>query len=247
MLTAIFLLLLCIAPLIGSFLGVVILRNGSDTPFWRGRSVCERCGHALGSRDLVPLFSWLLLHRRCRYCAAKLRNFYPAVEVLAILPVLWSGLTMTGPLLVVSTCFGWALIVLGWIDARQQRLPDMFTLPLLLAGILVAYGFDADHLGDHIVGAILGFIVFFAISWLYRHIRKQNGLGLGDAKFLAALGGWLSWTALPSIILLAAIVAIGFVIATRHRGLMPTRKIPFGPFLAAAAWIVWLYGPLVPG
>lgn len=240
--------LLLAAPFLGSFIGVVILRSDDHRPIAFSRSQCDQCGHILGWRDLIPIASWLMLKRRCRYCGAELGLFYPGVEIAAAVPVLWAATLMTGWLLVASVVYGWMLLALGLIDWRTQRLPDGLTLALLVTGIVAAYFFAEQYFIDHLIGAAVGYVFFACVTYLYRALRGFDGLGQGDTKLLAGLGGWLSWQGLPTLVFFAAVMGLIFVfcraIWRREIGVMV--RIPFGPFLTLAGWITWLYGPLVP-
>jgi len=247
------LILALVSPVVGSFIGTVVVRNGTGQSPLRGRSQCDTCQHVLSWQDLVPLFSWLWLGRKCRYCGAMLSTFYPLVELAAVLPILWAATVLSGRLLVASALLGWLLLALALIDWRSKRLPDYLTLTLLALGIGTALAFDQMALFSHIIGAVAGYLIFAAVAALYRIVRKQEGLGLGDAKLLAGLGAWVSWEGLPAVIFLGAIADLLFVLV---RSLIlqqltwksaRTERFAFGPFLALAGWIVWLYGPLMPG
>lgn len=244
-----FIVLLVMAPFIGSFLGVVVQRWGRET-LW-GRSHCDHCGHTLSPADLVPLLSWLALGGKCRYCGSKLGPFFPAIEVLAVVPVLWAATLMEGPLLIATSLFGWTLLTLSLIDWRTQRLPDALTGLIAVSGLAVAVFYDLPNLHGHLIGLLAGFTAFWFIGALYRSLRGQTGLGLGDAKLLAGLGAWVSWEGLAAVILLAAASAIVTVLFRallkpgEHISLNAAQRIPFGPFLSLGGWIVWLYGPLV--
>jgi leader peptidase (prepilin peptidase)/N-methyltransferase len=136
--------------------------------------------------------------------------------------------------------------VLAWasiIDARRLILPDALTLPLILLGVLLAC-LEPPSLTDRLVGAACGFLVFFGIARLYRTWRGRDGLGLGDAKLLAAAGAWVGWPGLSSVVLIAAMGGLAWAVLTRPPA---DRPIPFGPFLAAGFWLVWRFGPLTFG
>ncbi len=237
------------APFVGSFLGSLAKRLPAGEPVVVGRSMCPICGHRLGLRDLVPLASWLVSGGRCRYCAAAVGAFYPAVEVAALVVAVWAASMFSGWLLWTSCVFGWTLLALATIDQRDLLLPDALTLPLIPAGLAVAYAIEPARLGDHAIGAGLGFLAFAAIGWVYRRVRGREGLGLGDAKLLAGAGAWVSWSGLASIVLVAALAALAVVLARwlAGRAPSPTERVPFGPYLCLGAWLVWLYGPVMPG
>ena len=237
---------LVIAPIVGSFLGVLALRLpvGHDIAF--SRSACRHCGRVLGIADLVPLISWLLLRGRCRCCARPLGRFYPTIECAALAVALWAAALLDDWLLLASCGLGWALLVLAVIDWRHLLLPDGLTLPLIPAGLAVAVAIDPAFLMPHLVGAAGGYGLFAATAWLYRRLRGRDGLGLGDAKLLAAAGAWLSWQGLPSVVLIAALLGLAAAAVVRTLGHPITlhHRVPFGPCICLAIWTVWLYGPL---
>jgi len=237
-----------IAPFIGSFLAVVSLRLPAQRAILWTRSACDACGHPLGPIDLVPLASFAALRGTCRYCGAAVDPAHPAMEFAALAIAVWAALVTSGWILLASCLFGWALLTLAAIDLRTGLLPDMLTLPLLGAGLVVAYAIERASLDAHILGAFFGFVAFALLAMAYRGLRGREGLGLGDAKLLAAAGAWLGWIGLPTVILLGAAIGLAFVLARRLAGkeIDATTRIAFGPALAVAAWIVWLYGPLVP-
>ncbi len=105
---------------------------------------------------------------------------------------------------------------------------------------------DPAALLDRTLGAIFGYLALRAIAALYRSLRQREGLGQGDAKLLGAAGAWVGATALPQVILLAALAALVAAGALRLGGvrLQLHSALPFGPFLALATWIIWLAGPL---
>jgi leader peptidase (prepilin peptidase)/N-methyltransferase len=134
--------------------------------------------------------------------------------------------------------------VLAIIDLRDGILPDVITLPLLVVGLAVTFLSDASRLLDSAIGAAVGFLLFAAVRWLYRHFRGREGIGLGDAKLLAAAGAWISWEGLPSVVLIATALSLSavFIMALRGRQITGDLSLAFGPALCAGLWFVWLYG-----
>jgi leader peptidase (prepilin peptidase)/N-methyltransferase len=242
-------LALLVSPFVGSFLGVAILRLPERRPVLLGRSVCDRCGRTLGVADLIPVVSWLWRHGRCACGEARLGIFYPGIELAAVAIAGSAVAVLSGWLLWVSLALGWTLLTLAAIDLRHYWLPDRLTLPLIAAGLLVAWLIDPAALEGHAIGALAGFLAFAGIAWAYRRLRRRAGLGLGDAKLLAAAGGWLGWPALPGLVVAAATLALAAALIRAAFGerLAATTRIAFGPYLALAFWLFWLYGPLVPG
>lgn len=241
--------LIAASPFIGSFLGVVALRLTAGRTVLFGRSACDACGATLTARDLVPLASFAVLRGRCRHCGARIDPLHLVMETGALVIALWAAVVTSGWIIAASCALGWTLLTLGAIDWRTGLLPDVLTLPLIAVGLGVAYAIEPSALLGHVIGAAAGFIAFAALAEIYRRLRGRDGLGLGDAKLLGASGAWLGWNALPTVVLYAAFIGLALVLARRARGqaMQATDRLAFGPALAAATWLVWLYGPLVPG
>jgi leader peptidase (prepilin peptidase)/N-methyltransferase len=236
-----------LAPFIGSFLGVVVARHDALGSVVTGRSACGSCGATLDARDLVPIVSWLASRGHCRHCGLAVGWFYPVIEIGALLVAVWSSLVFSGAALWISCGLGWALLALAAADFKYLLLPDFLTLPLVVAGLLVTWALDPAALAAHAIGAAAGFVAVVALRFVYERLRGREGMGLGDAKLLAAAGAWTSWEGLPSILVLAAVSALIFALLRGARAgqLSLVDRVPFGPFLAGGFWIVWLYGPLV--
>ncbi len=188
----------------------------------------------------------MLLRGSCRYCGARLGLFYPLIELAATAVALSAAFMLSGWLLMFSVALGWSLLVLAVIDHRHLILPDALTLPLIPAGLAVAYMIEPGLLQAHIIGGAVGLLAFLGIAWLYRYVRGRDGLGMGDAKLLAGAGAWLGWAALPGVVLLAAASALCltcFHIVSGDRT-AATGELAFGGHLALAFWTSWLVGPL---
>jgi leader peptidase (prepilin peptidase)/N-methyltransferase len=239
-------ILLALAPIFGSFVGVLIRRLPDGIPVAPGRSACEACGTVLRARDLVPIASWLAMRGRCRHCGASLGWFYPAVECATLGVALISLTVDSGIDAWLDALLGAWLLALGWIDVRRWLLPDSLTLPLVAAGLAAAVLWAAGDFVDRAAGAAAGYVGLRAVAWAYRRWRGREGLGGGDAKLLAAAGAWTGASGLPSVVFAAAVLALaaaGAMALMGHR-LRRDSALPFGPFLALAAWFVWLFGPL---
>ena len=231
------------APFIGSFLGVLIVRLPDGRPVAITRSACDHCGHPLGFRDLIPLSSYLASRGRCRFCGGPIGAFAIAIELAAIAVAVWSAATVDGDLLWWTCLLGWTLLTLAWIDVRAMILPDVLTLPLLLMGLIETAIADPDSLLDRTLAAAVGYLGLMGVAWLYRHVRGRDGLGLGDAKLLAAIGAWIGLNALPWALLTAAcagLIAVGIAMLFGKR-ISAATPIPFGSLLALSGWLFWLY------
>ena len=228
------------APFVGSFLGVLIARIPAGRGVVRGRSACDACGHALGAPDLVPIVSFVALRGRCRFCGAAIARSHLWVELSAVTIALWAAASgESGALLWAGCALGWTLLGLAWIDAVSLRLPDVLTLPLLLAGLTEAAALEPDALAGRVVGAVSAYAGLWLLAWVYRRLRGREGLGMGDAKLLAAAGAWVGGLLLPDVLLGAALAGLAW--ALRRGRPDPDERVPFGPFIAASTWLVWLY------
>ncbi len=135
---------------------------------------------------------------------------------------------------------GWSLLVLSLIDWQDGILPDLLTVPLAAAGLLAS---DLDWT-ESASGALVGAGLLAVPAVIYRRWRGRDGLGWGDVKLAAASGAWLGWQAMPSMILVAALLGIGAVLVRRRCLKISTGEtIPFGPALAGATWLLWLAEP----
>jgi leader peptidase (prepilin peptidase)/N-methyltransferase len=232
-----------LGPIIGSFLGVLVRRLPRDEGFALGRSRCEACGHRLGAAELVPIASFVIQRGRCRHCGGAIASDHLWIELAAIAVPLWAA-TVDADLRLAADCLlGWTLLALAWIDAEHMILPDLLTLPLILAGLAWALLAEPESLVERASGAVAGYLAFRLVEVTYRRLRGRDGLGEGDAKLLAAGGAWVGWPGLGPVILIAALGGLAAALAARAigRALDPAAPLPFGPFLAGAIWIVWLY------
>ena len=200
----------------------------------------------------MPLASWLALRGRCRHCGAPIGGWYPLVEGGALGIAIVSFGLLPPPAAWPTAAVGWTLLALALIDQRELTLPDVLTLPLVLAGLIVAalgrrIGLaPVLDLPEAAIGAAVGFISFAVLAWTYRKLRGREGLGLGDAKLLGAAGAWVGAAHLPMVVLLAALVALAVALARGwHR--RPDMQVPFGPYLAVAFWLIMLQSYLTAG
>ncbi len=238
-------MLLIFGLIIGSWLGVLVRRWPQGRPVALARSACDHCSHPLGPRDLVPLLSFLFLRGRCRHCGGPIGWFHPAIE-LAALTIAAAALYADGggwPAWI-DAALGWALLCAAWIDAETFRLPDVITLPLVLAGLAMTWLQQPLAIYNHAAAAAAGYLGFRLLNEIYLRIRHRHGLGEGDAKLLAAAGAWLGLAALPYVILGAALAGIALtLLLSREATARRDQRIAFGPALALAFFICRLFGP----
>lgn len=237
---------LALGPFVGSFIGLLTLRLPAERPWAMSRSACDACGRVLGIVDLVPLLSYLALRGRCRTCGAAVPPRYPLLEAGCFLIGLWSFLVQSGPLVPATAVLGWWLLLIAVIDAEHLWLPDVLTLPLGLTGSLVSIWLVGAHYSEPLLGAAAGYGGLALIAWLYQRTRGREGLGGGDPRLLGAIGAWVGWQGLASVLVWGCVAGLSVAAAMLivRRRLPADQKLPFGTFLAVGAWLTWLWGPL---
>lgn len=231
-----------LGAIVGSFLATIAIRWPEGRSAMRGRSACDGCGRTLTARDLVPLLSALAMRGRCRTCGAAIDPRHWRIEAAAALIGLAAGWVAPGPLAVGGAVFGWLLLVLAAIDAAEMWLPDELTATLAVGGVAAGLLAAPPELGERLIGGLAGFGSLWLISVGYRLLRGREGLGGGDPKLLGAIGLWLGWRMLPAVLLIAALVGLGVVALAmvRGRAVAADTALPFGTFLAIAAYPAWL-------
>jgi leader peptidase (prepilin peptidase)/N-methyltransferase len=252
-----------LGSVVGSFLNVVIHRLPRRQSVVFPPSSCPGCGERIRARDNVPILSFLLLRGKCRSCGKRISPRYPAVELLTALCTLCLFLLLGISVpLALYLPFTWGLIALAFIDAEHQILPDRITCPGIVLSALVPllgsldgipWGKIPERLGW--VGWALGIVLGGAIPYLvgegYRLIQfrkppeeRLDGMGMGDVKMLAMVGGFLGWKLALLTILIGSVLGsawgLGGMAFSRY-GLK--HALPFGTFLAIAAFAALTAGP----
>ena len=251
--------------MVGSFMNVVIHRlprmleaewnaSSEDAPqnlppynVATPRSHCPKCAHPLGWKENIPVLSFMVQRGRCAHCDSLIPWRYPAIELIT------AGLFAS-----VFARYGWgleaaawagfttALVTLAAIDAETRLLPDAITQPLTWAGLLAAsLGLSGTPLNVALWGAAAGYLFLWSIYWLFKWVTGKDGMGQGDFKLLAALGAWLGWPALLSLVLIASLTGVIAGVWLRLRGQLPENgQLAFGPCLVLAGLWVMAFGPL---
>lgn len=242
-------LVIALSPFVGSYLGVVHGRFPPERFVVLGRSRCDSCGVTLKVYDLLPLISWFWLRGRCRNCGSRIGPAPVMFEFAALFVALWVALVQPPDQMVPGFVLGSVLLLLTATDITHLVLPDRLTLPLIPAGIAVAAAVRPDQVYDSVIGALAGFCSLYLVACVYQRMRGRAGLGFGDVKLFAAAGAWVGWQELPTVMMIAAASGLAYALWLYGRfgaGRLQA-EIPFGPFLAAGLWIVWLHRPdLIP-
>ena len=232
--------------LAGSFLNVCIYRLPRRASIVRPRSQCPNCSRLIAWFDNIPVISWMLLGGRCRHCRARISVRYLIVELitaLAAVLVVWA--TPPGPLLASRLVLAGVLIAGMVIDFEHQILPNIITLPGIVVGFLFSL-IAPPGPTQSLIGILVGAGTLYAIAGAYYLLRRLEGMGMGDVKMLAMIGAFLGWQAVIVTLILSSFVgaAVGLVmLVTRQKGLR--HELPFGTFLAAAAFVSMVAGDAI--
>jgi leader peptidase (prepilin peptidase) / N-methyltransferase len=261
------LVFLVLGAIVGSFLNVVIYRLPRRESVVFPASSCPHCGVKIPPYDNVPVVSFLFLRGRCRSCQAKISLRYPLVETLTALLTmgLYLLLGLSVPLALYLP-FSWALVALAFIDAEHQILPDRITLPGIALSLLVPVLGRLPQLPwspfvprlsfrNWALGVVLGAGIPYLVAVAYRLTQlskpaeeRIDGMGMGDVKMLAMVGGFLGWKLVLLTLFAGSVLGsmwgLGGVALSRY-GMR--HALPFGTFLALAAFLSltaggWLLG-----
>lgn len=231
----------------GSALNCLSYRMAHKQKWAGGRSVCPSCRHTLGTLDLIPLFSWLFLKGKCRYCGNKISARYPLTEALLALiyvSLLWRfGLSLQ---LVTTMIFCSCLFCLSLIDLDTQIIPDRFLV--IPAVVRIAQLFIEQDATTALLALIPAVVLgggILILSLIMDKILKKDTMGGGDIKLLAVLGLYLSGfptCIAEGLLLLLAASVIGIVMGMIMTKAKTDAIFPFGPALALSGWFILLFG-----
>lgn len=230
--------------------------NPDDLSIVKGRSMCVHCGHELAWYDLVPVFSWLSLGGKCRYCKKPISAQYPVVEFTTAALFVLSYIFWPYQLLTINHQIlfaGWLVILTGFVvlivyDLRWMLLPDRIVYPLTILALSLA-GLDVvtGGGGELLLQTLLSVAIAGGIFYLIFQISGGRWIGGGDVKLGLLIGLVLRDPLLAFLMLLVAssmgtlVVLPGLLLGK----ITPKTHIPFGPFLVAATILVFLLGPTV--
>jgi len=239
--------------IVGSFLNVCIIRLPKDESVVHPPSHCPTCNAAISFYDNIPLISYLVLRGRCRSCHAKISPRYFLVELLmgslAIALYFQFSLSLA---FFVSFVFVAALVVISFIDLDVRIVPDVISLPGIIAGLvfsLVARYLinDPFELIPSPVGALLGILIgggfLLLLAWGYERFTGVEGMGGGDIKLLAMIGAFLGWPSIPLTLFFASLggSVVGLT-AMLIKGVGRRYALPFAPFLCLGALLYLFFG-----
>jgi leader peptidase (prepilin peptidase)/N-methyltransferase len=239
--------------LAGSFLNVCILRIPNGGSIISPPSHCPSCKTAISFYDNVPLISYLILRRQCRFCRVRISPRYFAVELLtAVLAVTLFGRFGFGFSFFVSFVLVGALIVISFIDLDVRIVPDVISLPGIIVGLALSVAGYFLVSGESpivpspvssVLGILAGGGFLLATAWIYEKVTGVEGMGGGDIKLLAMIGAFLGWPSIPITLffasLVGSVVGIACMVAT---GAGRRLALPFAPFLCSGALLFIFFG-----
>lgn len=239
-----FVLSAVLGAVFGSFFNCMAWRIAHGESVWKGRSHCAVCGHTLHGRDLVPVFSYLLLKGKCRYCGEKISPRYMGVELLTAAvfvslvfryDVSWQFLRC-----VVLACI---LLTLALVDLEIYEIPDRFLLAGILWWAVTLPCFGKENIMGRIGKGILGgFVIAGALLLLtlvFDKVTGKEGLGGGDIKLFFVTGLYLGLAGNLLNLLVSCVTGLLFVVVWKRD------KIPFGPAIALSTWFCLLFGDMI--
>lgn len=243
-------LLFIFGLLFGSFINAWVWRVKTKRPILNDRSMCPNCKHRLAARDLVPVFSWLWLRGRCRYCKKPISIQYPFVELLTALLFSISFLVFapegTEAWLLFALWLGQltVLIALSVYDLRWMILPNKMLLVLTgFATLQIALKIYVSQSSQPLADAAVGALVAGGFFYLLFALSKGKWMGGGDVKLAFVMGLILGLRDVLIALMIgfnvAAIISVGLIASKR---LSRKSLIPFGPFLILGTVLASLWG-----
>ena len=190
----------------GSFSNVCIFRLPEGGNIISSRSQCRNCQKLIRWFDNIPLVSYIILGQKCRNCGSKISFQYFAVELLVALGFVISfyyfQFSLTTLLFFVLTVF---FVIIFFIDLKHFIIPNELTFPLMFIGFLKSFDPNINqylfpNYINSIIGGVIGYFVIWFIIFIYKKLRNKEGMGLGDAKLLSAIGFWFGWISIPFVL-----------------------------------------------
>ena len=222
----------------GSFANVCIYRLPENKSVITGRSSCPNCKNKIPWYDNIPLLSFILLMKKCRFCKNPIDLQYFIVELISAISFVsiyyFFGLTLAALLLLILSIF---FIIIFFIDLKHFIIPNELTFPLMIIGFFKSFDPNLNQIIfpnyiNSLIGGVFGFLIIWLIIFFYKKVRKKEGMGLGDAKLLAVIGFWFGWFSIPFTIFISSIVALIFVVPSLiNKSRKMSSQIPFGPYI----------------
>ena len=231
----------------GSFANVCIYRLPMGKGVVSGRSFCPKCNKLITWKDNIPIISFLFLRGRCRNCNKKISSQYLLVEAMSVLLFLiiyiLYGLSITTLLLLILSL---SFLIIFFIDFKHYIIPNVLTFSMMSLGFIKSFLPNLHPMFPNyinsLIGGIFGYGIIWSIIFFYKQIRKKEGMGLGDAKLLSAIGFWFGWFSIPFVIFLSSIIALLSVVPSLiNKSKKFSSQIPFGPYIILGTLIYLIF------
>ena len=232
----------------GSFSNVCIYRIPNNKSVIINRSYCPKCKNKIAWFDNIPFLSFVLLKGKCRNCNKAIGLQYFIVELLSAVSFViiyhFYGISITSLLLLILSIY---FIIIFFIDLKHLIIPNSLTFSLMFLGFIKSFDPNLDktifpNYINSLIGGIFGYSIIWLIVFVYKKIRKKEGMGLGDAKLLGAIGFWFGWASIPFTIFLSSVAALIFVIPSIiNKSRNMASQIPFGPYIIVGCIIYLIF------
>jgi len=234
-------------------MNVVIARLPLGKSIVSPPSSCPKCGNSIKAYDNIPVLSYIFLGGKCRNCKTKISIQYPIVElvtgILILLTFLKYGMT---PAFGVYALFVFLLLAMGFTDLFTSFdhknfecgvIPDILSVGGLVLGLATSY--FTIGVKDSVIGALAGFLALFLPAFVYKIVKKVEGMGGGDLKLVAMIGSFLGWKSIYFVVfgsaLIGVLVGIPSILILKNKDYM----MPFGPFLVLAGILYMFFSDIL--
>ena len=242
-----FIFVIVLGALWGSFANVCIYRLPLEKGVVSGRSFCPNCKKLITWKDNIPIFSFLFLKGKCSYCNKKISSQYVLVETISILFFLiiyfFYGVSITTLLLIILSL---SFLIIFFIDFKHYIIPNVLTFSMMFLGFIKSFIPNLNPIFPNyinsLIGGIFGYGIIWSIIFFYKQVRKKEGMGLGDAKLLSAIGFWFGWFSIPFVIFLSSLIALLSVAPSLiNKSKKFSSQIPFGPYIILGTLIYLIF------
>lgn len=240
-----YILMFLLGIIFGSFYNVIIYRLPLNMSISKGRSMCFNCKHTLGVLDLIPLFSYIFLKGRCRYCKAKFSPRYFIIEfitgTLFVLSLYFFGTTIA---CIYFILFWSMLLITAVIDYDEGYIYTNLLLSFLAPAVIIKFLLFKHNFLESLISGLVGFVIYYVIYFVSKKIYKKEAFGLGDVQLMCVIGLFLDTKLTILTSFLSFIVALVFIIVFSLFGkkINLAQEVPFGPYMCITAFIVSIYG-----
>jgi len=245
-------LIFLLGACLGSFANVCIYRLPKNKQVISGRSFCPKCKKKIKWYDNLPLISFIILNKKCRVCKKIISSRYFIVEFITGISFLLIYLNFENIYTIIFlSILILVFIMIFFIDLENFIIPD--SLNFIIMGLALTKNFIPSFntnlihdINQSLIGGIAGYFIIWLIIFLYKILKKIDGMGMGDAKLMAGIGLLFGWQSIPFVLFLSSVLGLIFVIPSLLKKQKTMRsEIPFGPFIITATLIYFVFGDIL--